>query len=559
MSATPRFLLPIAFAALAAGAFCASADDKVQVHGSVQANAYIPDDPNDPEYQLSDKKHFLFNTYADVGLVSKYVDAGLRFEFAKWPLPQYQKMEGYAGWGVPNIYVKGKWKGLELTAGDFYDQFGSGFILRTYEDRALGIDNSLRGGRLKVNSINGLRLTLLGGVQRNYWKWNRHTQVYGANAEVFMQDYFKGIADRGANWMIGGSYVLLNEQKQEIPLPGTDVALNLPKTVNAFDVRSQFSKGAFNVTGEFAWKGQDPEKINSYIYRPGTVYMLAGSYSKTGMSATLQVKRSENMGFHSDRKLTESTMINHFPPFAYQHTYALATLYPYATLDYKGEWALQGSFAYNFKRKTPLGGKYGTKLFANISYIAGLQYGDNPEMPEGTIWGTDGPSTSFFKFGELYYFDFNLQIEKKITSAFQLTFMYMNQIYNPRAQATTAEYGEENIKSNIFSLDGKYKINKKFNLRAELQYLTTRQDHGDWAFGLVEFTYVPWVTFSLSDKWNCGGGEGHFYQIGVTGNYKSNRLMISYGKTREGFDCSGGVCRMVPATKGVKIDYNYYF
>ncbi|MDE6257515.1 MAG: hypothetical protein K2M53_03935 [Muribaculaceae bacterium] len=556
MSANPRFLLPLAFAVLAAGASSASADDKVQVHGSVQANVFIPDDPD--EYPLD--KPVVFNTYADVGLVSKYVDAGLRFEFNKWPLPQYQTMKGYAGWGVPNIYAKGKWKGLELTAGDFYDQFGSGFILRTYEDRALGIDNSIRGGRLKVNSINGLRLTFLGGVQRNYWDWNRHTQVYGGNAEVYMQDYVKGFADKGVNWMLGASYVLLNEQRNELVVPGTDMALNLPKMVNALDVRSQFSKGTFNVTGEFAWKGQDPEACNNYTYRPGTAYMLSGSYSKTGISAMLQVKRTENMGFHSDReyKGTE-TMLNQLPPFSYQHTYALATLYPYSTQDSKGEWAFQGAFAYTFKRKTALGGKYGTKVNLNLSYIRSLKYGQAPEGMNGYLWGTDGPSTSFFGWGQTNYFDFNLQIEKKLTSAFQMTFMYMNQLYNPRVQDTAAEYGEENVKSNIFILDGKYKINRKFNVRAELQYLTTRQDHGDWTYGLVEFTYVPWVTFSVSDKWNCGGNQGHFYQFGVTGNYKSNRLMISYGKTRAGFDCSGGVCRWVPETKGVKIDYNYYF
>ncbi|MDE6338732.1 MAG: hypothetical protein K2K97_02955, partial [Muribaculaceae bacterium] len=299
------------------------AQDKVQVHGSVQANVLVPDDPD--EYTLD--KPVVFNTYADVGLVSKYVDAGLRFEFAKWPLPQFQDIQGYAGWGVPNIYAKGKWKGLELTAGDFYDQFGSGFILRTYEDRALGIDNSIRGGRLKVNSIKGLRLTFLGGLQRNYWKWNRHTQVYGGNAEVFMQDYLPALAKKGANWMLGASYVLLHEQDNELILPGKDEALNFPKCVNAIDVRSQFSKGAFNVTGEFAWKGQDPELGNEYTYRPGTAYMLSGSYSKTGLSAMVQVKRTENMGFHSDRqyKGTE-TMLNQLPPFSYQHTYALATL-----------------------------------------------------------------------------------------------------------------------------------------------------------------------------------------------------------------------------------------
>ncbi len=534
----------------------AKADDKVQVHGSVQANIFIPDDPDD--YRLD--KPVVFNTYADVGLVSRYVDAGLRFEFAKWPLPQYQELNGYAGWGIPNVYVKGKWKGVELTAGDFYDQFGSGFILRTYEDRALGIDNSLRGARLKVNSIKGLRLTLLGGVQRHYWDWNRHTQVYGANAEVYMQDYFRGMAAKGVSWMIGGSYVLLNEQKTIKIIPNTDYALNFPKCIDAFDIRSQFSKGAFNVLGEFAWKGQDPELGNNYTYRPGTAYMLSGSYSKKGLSAMLQVKRTENMGFHSDRNLKGTeTMLNQLPPFSYQHTYALATLYPYSTQDTKGEWAFQGAFSYNFKRKTALGGKYGTKFNMNVSFIKGLKYGLSPEGPNGSLWGTDGPSTSFFGMGQTYYFDFNFVIEKKLTNNFQFSFMYMNQLYNPRIQDTTAEYGDVDVKSNIFVLDGKYRISRKFNVRGELQYLTTRQDHKDWAYGLIEFTYVPWATLSVSDKWNCGGSEGHFYMFGITGNYKSNRLMISYGKTREGFDCSGGVCRWVPATKGVRIDYNYYF
>lgn len=45
---------------------------------------------------------------------------------------------------------------MELTAGTFYEQFGSGFVLRTYEERSLGIDNSLLGGRLKVNPLPGV-------------------------------------------------------------------------------------------------------------------------------------------------------------------------------------------------------------------------------------------------------------------------------------------------------------------------------------------------------------------------------------------------------------------
>ena len=148
--------------------------ENAAVHGSVQADILFPEEDEAIGTGTYDKK-ILFNSYADVSLVSKYVDAGLRLEFMKWPLPGYEP--DFAGWGVPNIFIKAKCKGVELTAGDFYEQFGSGFILRTYEQRALGIDNSIRGGRLKINSINGLRITALGGLQRRYWDWHRQSQV----------------------------------------------------------------------------------------------------------------------------------------------------------------------------------------------------------------------------------------------------------------------------------------------------------------------------------------------------------------------------------------------
>lgn len=137
----------IAVAAIAAIPATGYAKYDVAVHGSVQADIAVVEDDKDihtPPYE----HRFLFNTYADVNLASKYVDAGLRAEFMKWPIPGYEP--DFAGWGLSNFYVKGKYKGFELTGGDFYEQFGSGFILRTYEERALGIDNAIRGGRLNV-------------------------------------------------------------------------------------------------------------------------------------------------------------------------------------------------------------------------------------------------------------------------------------------------------------------------------------------------------------------------------------------------------------------------
>lgn len=539
-------------APLVAAAFTMSAQ-KVAVHGSIQADVLFPEEDKEIGTGSYDKK-ILFNTYGDVNLASQYIDAGLRLEFMKWPLPGYEP--DFAGWGVPNIYVKGKFKGIELTAGDFYEQFGSGFILRTYEERSLGIDNSIRGGRLKVNSIKGLRLTALGGLQRRYWDWRKESKLFGADAEFHIDDYSQWMRDHNASWLVGASYVLKHEDDELIMVPGTNNRLNLPKSVSAFDARTHFQKGNWGVQGEYAWKSQDPSFDNGYTYGNGSAVMLTGSYTKRGLSALVQAKRSENMAFRSQRSISgTSAMVNNMPAFAYQHTYALAAMYPYATQAADGEWAFQGQFGYTFPRKTALGGKYGTKVRVNLSYITGLKESNPGAVAEESAMGANGVKTKFFGFGQQNYHDFNLQIEKRLTRDFQLSFMYMNQFYNKEV----VEGHGDKIHTNIFVLDGKYKFDKRFTLRGEVQYLTTKQDNKDWAYGLLELSVAPYVMFSISDMWNCGGADTHYYMGGISGNYKGNRLMLSYGRTRAGYNCSGGVCRLVPASHGFQINYTYSF
>lgn len=534
------------------------ANDNVVVHGSVQTDVLLPEKDDEIATEDYDKK-VLFNTYAEVSLLSRYVDAGLRVEFMKWPLPGYEP--DFSGWGVPNIYVKGKFKGVDFTLGDFYEQFGSGFILRTYEERSLGIDNSIRGARLKVNSVRGLRLTALGGVQRRYWDWSKHSQVYGGNVELDLQDVSSYLRDRNAALTLGASYVLKHEHDELIMVPGTNYRLNLPKSVNAMDFRGNFQKGGWNLLAEFAWKGQDPSFDNNYTYGDGTAYMLSGSYSTKGFSAMLNAKRSENMAFRSQRSMSGlSVFINNMPSFTYQHTYALPSIYPYATQAAPGEWALEGAFSYTFKRKTALGGRYGTKINLNLSYISGLVRDKNSiGEKQGNIMGTDGYSTSFFKMGECNYYDFNVQVEKRFSQPLSMQFMYVHQYYNNEVLKTLETDNTPWVRTNIAVVEAKYKFNKKYTLRGEMQYLFSGQDQKDWAYGLVELSWSPYLMVSASDMWNCGDTGVHYYMFSLTGNYKSNRLTVSYGRTRKGFNCTGGVCRPVPAMHGLQLSYNYYF
>jgi hypothetical protein len=549
-----KTLLAVGLLSAAVNASALDLGNDVVLHGSVKSDILLPEE--DARIGTgSYSEDVLTNTYADLKLLSRYVDAGLRFEYLEHPMPGFEN--DFKGWGVPNIYVKGKYKGLELTAGDFYEQFGSGFILRTYEERTLGIDNSIRGGRLKVNSLKGLRFTALGGVQRRYWDWSKDSRIYGADAEFDIETYSSALRDKNVNWSVGASYVLKNEDDENILIPGSNYRLNLPNNVSAFDVRSHFSKNNFGLMGEFAWKSQDPSFDNSYTYRNGNAVMLSASYSKTGFSGLVQAKRSENMAYRSQRSMTgTSAFLNNMPAFAYQHTYALPALYPYATQAADGEWAFQGMFTYNFKRKTALGGKYGTKLHLNISYVRGLDKEATPYI-EGlsTAYGSNGDKASFFGFGEVNYQDINVQLDKRVTRDFSFVFMYMNQRYNK----TVVEGHGGMINSNIFVYDGKYKLSKKLTLRTELQYLTTKQDDGDWCYGLAELSVAPYLMFTVSDMWNNGKTDTHYYMGCITGNYKANRLMLSYGRTRAGYNCSGGVCRYVPATRGFQVSYSYNF
>ena len=571
--------LTLALAALSLSAATASAqkikltnDYEVQVTGSLQTDFLIPQEDNKIGTGTYDDK-VLNNTYAEVHALSKYVDAGVRLEYLEHPLPGFDK--DFKGWGVPFYYVKGKLKNAELTLGNYYEQFGSGFILRTYEERSLGIDNSLLGGRVVVRPFKGVQAKAIVGTQRRYW--DHQSLVGGADLELGVSEWFPKMQQSGTNLTLGASWVVKHEHiKNDVLTDDLSYKLRLPQNVNAFDVRANFQKSGFNVLAEYAQKTDDPSYDANfpYIYRKGYVAMLSTSYSRSGMSILLQAKRSDNMSFRSRRDETSATAstINHLPAFSMQQTYALASLYNYATQP-NGEWAYQAELGYKFKRHTPLGGKYGTSVKLNFSHIRSIAknlHGDGKK-------GTSGYGSPFWKQGdEKYYQDINVQIEKKLTKDFKLNLMYMNQFFN---RAVVEKEGGK-IQSDIAVVEAKYRFNKRLTLRGEAQYLHTRKgkdldrDQGDWWFGLLELSVLPNFMFTVSDQYNGsehyynsdgsidtskGTHKEHYLNGSVTFTHGAHRLQVGYGKTRAGYNCSGGVCRWIPASKGVTVSYNYNF
>ncbi|MDE6234500.1 MAG: hypothetical protein K2M56_01970 [Muribaculaceae bacterium] len=549
---------------------------RVRASGAIQTEFMVPLQDEALMTQEYDSK-VLNNTYFDFTLNAPYVSAGARFQFTKWPLPGFDEktMPGFAGWGVPYFWVTGKYKWAQITAGDFYEQFGSGLILRTYQERSLGVDNAIRGGRVKLNPGKGLYFTALVGKERRFWE---HTPdlIWGGDAEWSLNESFSNAFGPNYGLTLGFSYVGKHDHDNPtIYHDQNQYRLNFPTTIAAFDGRIRSRLKSFDILAEFATKNNDPNYVNNYIYSRGHVELLSLSYAAKGFSAYIQAKRSENMAFMSDQSVETNAFINYLPAFTNTQTYTLAALYPYAT-DYNGEWAFQAELRYLFKRNTPLGGKYGTNVKLSASYISDLADAA-PLGPvrdvvstDGTVTvtnrdpemsGTDGKGSAFWKIGGLRYADLNFEISKKFSRTLQFTFFYLFQKLNyAKIFGHTTEYGhDEFVTANTFILEGQWKMAKKTQLRAELQYLTTKQDEKDWISALVEVSFAPHWMVTLTDTKNFGGSKHNYYSGMVTYVYKANRFSLSYGRTRAGFNCSGGVCRWTPATKGFSLTYNYAF
>ncbi|MBR5573420.1 MAG: hypothetical protein IKW35_02900 [Paludibacteraceae bacterium] len=539
------------------------AKDTVIVVGGIQHEALVPVPTIEEGYYLS-------NSYLDLGMrwnhnnENKIGFQGLevmtRAELTEWPMLGFQDNDNdFAGYGISHLQVGANFRWGKITVGDVYGQFGSGMVLRLYEDRALGVDNALRGGKVEINPYRGIYFTALGGKQRRYWNcyddgawgWNyKHDAVLGANIEFGLHEWIHQLQEAGANLTIGGSYVSKYQSSDSAyshtvkkPEGVYDYYHNLPQWVGAGSVRAQLQMKGWNAMVEYAYKANDPTLTNKYSYAPGQALLMSLSYSQKGLAIIAQAKRSENMSFRSD-PLTNNRAgsINHMTPFATQHTYMLTSLYPYGTESTASEWAFQGEIRYTWKRGTKMGGKYGTTLKLNASHIRGT---------------TD----TWFGMSEApYYTDVNLELNKKLTKQWTIGAMAMYQTYNKN-------YIKDKIDGTLLHagigvFEAKYALNKKVQMRAEAQYMYTKQDEGQWFAALYELSL--WRQLVISGQWmyNIGYGketaeEKNYYTFAATYTHGAHRVMAGYTKTRAGFNCSGGVCRYVPKQEGVTLTYNF--
>ena len=96
---------------------------------------------------------FLINSFANLLYTTSNFSAGMRYEANHNVLLGFDKR--YNGEGITYRYTQFNKDGLDITLGNFYEQFGSGMILRAFEERNLGYDNAFDGIRLKYSHLKG--------------------------------------------------------------------------------------------------------------------------------------------------------------------------------------------------------------------------------------------------------------------------------------------------------------------------------------------------------------------------------------------------------------------
>lgn len=490
------------------------------------------------------------NARADILYTNGDFSAGLRFEAYQTPLLGFNSQ--YEGQGLAHYFIAYKAKRISVTAGNFYEQFGSGMILRAYEDRYLGLDNALLGVNVQLRPVDGVTIKALAGKQRIYWSYGDGL-VRGLDAEVDLNSLVKPMVSSKLQLTLGAGFVSKYEADESIPSDADPSSrLNLPLNVGAGAVRLNLGYGHFTLQSEYARKGQDPSKINNFIYRPGEALTLNLGYSKRGMSASLQAKHVDNMSFKSERSQAgEMLYINYIPAINKQYTYSSLTMFPYAT-QVTGENGLQGEVAYRFKKGTLLGGKYGTDVTVNGCMIYGL---DSTNIGGA---GTEGYTATWTGLGEHFYTDASLEVEKKLNKKLTLTAIYCYQEFNPVVEGEEPDM----YHNHIVVGDLHWRMNKKHTLHIKAEwmgsdsYYDPEQGHndrraGDWLMGFVEWSIGTHWFVSASDQYAYHDGVGNYPSVAVGYTHGTTRLQLGYGKQREGMLCIGGVCRPVPASNGL--------
>ena len=529
-----------------------SAQERGYLTGSLETNDY---------YYVNDEKsgalagddRFGSNNYLKLDYYDGKFSAGIQIEgYLPGSVGYPSELSGI---NLSNIYATWKDDDFSVTAGTFYEQFGSGLLFRSWEERALGLNNAMTGARFTYNFQDIVSFKAMWGLprfgmgvftnntSRANTVTNTETQVRGADLSVALSN----LLDWNNTYLaVEGSVLNRYEpiSSDLIDEGGKPNTFGYSGRVN-FESHGFFAKAEYVSAGKKYFQNPAMNADQWYLQKNGNAQLLEFGYNGRGLGVTVTGRRLEWMNSQIiSGNVSTSNLMNYVPAMCTQYTYMLTTFHPYApqtglvqqNFINSGELGGQIDAFYNFRRGTVLGGKRGMRVHANFSTYYAI-------AKEGT-----------FQAGNLLFRDFSFDVEKQFTKEFKMVFLYSLQEYNPTYGNYTTTW-----LSNIFVADLLYKWTPSLSTRLELQYLTTYEDKKDWMAALLEVNFAPHWSVWGSDMYNHGSTKMHYYNAGVSYAKGRTRLAVGYGRYKDGFICSGGVCRQIPQYTGANFSITTSF
>ncbi len=459
----------------------------------------------------------------------------------------------YTGQGLGFWQIKKSIGDLEITAGSFYDQFGSGAAFRAFENRLIGIDYAMEGVRVKYNVTDNLAVKAFTGKQKGAQvnRFETSPQVIkGVNAEQSLRSQDGGILNLGVS--------AVNRTLDENTM--TDIVTQIngqpledrfyPK-YNVYILNGYFNASykdfAFN--GEYNYKTEEAinnNAGNALINRDGSLLLGGISYSKrklgkdkkAGLGVNLQYRRIENF------PLTVSPFVNlallqgvytYQPSLSRQASYRMLARYQ-APAQFSGEQGIQAEVIYSFSKKT------------NIT----LNYSDIQDLN-----------------GQRLFDEKFVQLEHKISKKWKGKVGVQMVTYNQAVYEGKDPKKTDNVETLTPFGEVTYKINRKNSLRFESQMLNTDQDLGSFYHGILEWNSSPKFTIAVSDMVNTNPVRIvndqladqvlHYPSFFVKYNVRTTSFTAAYIKQVEGVVCTGGICRLEPAFSGLRFTLTSQF
>tara|TARA_A100001011_G_scaffold251539_1_gene259700 strand:+ start:8046 stop:9689 length:1644 start_codon:yes stop_codon:yes gene_type:complete len=531
-----------------------TAQENTYISGSFESNSQILQDDGGLNFNAP-SDNFRSNNYFQLDFQNGKILYGVQFESY---LPS--ALLGYSDVFSENseivqYYLKYQNEKNEITIGSFYEQFGNGLIFRAWEDRQLGINNSIMGVNYKYYPSDNLEFSIIHGKQRVGFDYS-NSVISALNSDYKLSKLLKS---EKLDISVGLGFV---NRYQNL-----DAGFNEPKNVNVLGGRFNMFYEKFYFNLEVAKKNSDVLANENIILSQrkydGTAMQLDVGYSRKGLGLNTSLRRLENFNFYSD-KLAEGNIYNQqtisfTPALTKQQDYLLTNIYVYNAqprlvvnnLEKRaGEIGVQNDIFYTFDKESLLG-KFKTKLALNFSYWGSL---------DSTFNEDQSYETSFTGSNNKYYRDFNLEIKNRWNRKTSSTITLLDLSIDKGV----SQGGPVGVQGFINAKVGVVEINridqKNRNNRFVVQHLWTKEDRKDWLGFVYELGISNNINLFLSDIWNYGNDNDiHYYNLGGSFSKGASRVGFNYGRQRGGLICVGGVCRFVPESNGFNLNLSHSF